>query len=555
MTIGLVLLSRLLGLARDVVLAHQFGQGTATDSFRKAFAVPDLIALVIAGGALSSVFIPVFADYWNEKREDEAWRMFGSVMSIVGVIVAALVLLMEAGVIPLTALLNPGFYPDGEKAGFVQILGYFFDALVHPASQPPPVLDTAALTRILLPVQWCLMVGGLMMGTLYARKRFLVPNVAPLLYNLGQIIGCLLGGFLAPKSVQGLAYMAWGALIGAFVGSVLLPLFDMARVGVRWQLGFHFRHPGVVRVGQLMVPVILGQSLSQLNMWLTGRFTGNDFRYPALYNAYTLTQAPIGIFAQAFGIVLLPTISALAASQEWVPFRRSVSQGLRRVLFLTVPCSVLMASLAVPLICLFYKGHAFTSKDVPAAATSLVCYSIATFAWSGSTILQRGFWAVQDTKTPIYITTPLVVVFIAMAWIYTRLIDSSGYVGLALSTSFLGIVSFFLFLFYLQKRVGKLNLRAIVVSGLKIMVASLLAGGASYALSAVMEQRLAPGGDGTQLTRSGAGLILVIAGGLGILLYALLAVLLRIPELHGIGEMFRRRSRAADAPPSAPSLE
>jgi putative peptidoglycan lipid II flippase len=515
-----VLVSRLLGLGRETVLAYQFGQDSLTTHFRAAFNVPDLISQVIAGGALSSVFIPVFADYWNQKREDEAWKTFGSILSIAAVVVAFLVVLGEVGVIPLTALLNRKFDADA-------------------------VQETAQITRILLPVQWCLLTGGLMMGTLYARKRFLVPGLAPLFYNLGQIVGCLIGGHLYPHQARGIAFMAWGALIGAIIGSLVLPVWEIQRTGVQWRLGFALRHPGVMRVGQLMLPVILGQSLAQLNLWLTARFTGDDFRLSALTNAYNLTQAPIGIFAQAFGIVLLPTISALAAQKDWTGFREEISQGLRRVFFLTIPASVLMAALAYPLTRVFFKGGAFTEESVPVAAVSLVCYSLATFAWSGGSILQRGFWAVQDTKTPIFITTPLVLAFIGLSAVYSRLYPG-GYAGYALITSLLGIISMSLFLLRLQKRVGGLNMRGIVVSALKIALASLLAGAVTYALSVPLQAYLPS-------DKLGSLLVVIIAGGAGVVVYALFAVILRISELQGIKALFRRRSTVpSDTPASAP---
>lgn len=502
MTIGLVLLSRVLGVMRDRVLATQFGQNQDTTIFARAFAVPDLIALVIAGGALSSVFIPIFAEYWNDKREDEAWRMFGSIMSIVGVVVALLVIVMEIGAQPLTALLNPKFSPEA-------------------------VRDTTILTRILLPAQWCFLVGGLMMGSLYARQRFLVPALGPIVYNTAIILGGLLLG-----RRMGLSSMAWGALIGAFLGNIILPLWEMKRIGVRFIPGFDFRHPGVVRVGRLMIPVLLGQSLSQLNMWITGFFLPDDARFSALRNAYNLTQAPIGIFAQAFGIVLLPTISRLAAEKDWPEFRSAISLGIRRVLFLTVPASVLMAVLAGPLIRLLYKGGKFTEADVALAATALIYYSLSTFAWSGLAILARGFYALQDTKTPIFVTTPMVFAFTGIAYLYSRA-RPEGFTGLALATSAVGTVTMLLFLFLLQKRAGGLNLRAIALSALRITLAAALSGGIAYALGNLLTPRLG--------TTPGASLlILLIAGGAALVVYAVACYLLRVPELRGIREMFRR---------------
>ncbi len=509
LTIALVLLSRVTGVLRDMALARQFGQGTDVSMFRAAFGVPDLIALVIAGGAVSSVFIPIFSQYWNEKREDEAWKVFGSVLSLVAVIVAVLVVGMEIGVVPLMHLLNPKF-------------------------TPPAVTFTASLTRILLPVQWCLMVGSLLMGTLYARKQFLIPGVGPILYNVGQVVGCVFFG-----KAFGIQSVAWGALAGAFVGSVLLPLWEMARVGVRWRLGWELSHPGVQKMGRLMVPIILGQSLSQLNLWLTMRFLPADARIAALTNAYYLTQAPIGIFAQAFAIVLLPTISLLAAQKEWGAYREAVGDGLRRVFFLTIPASAIMVALAYPLIRLLYVRGAFTEADVAMPATALACYSLATFAWSGTSILARGFHAMQETRTPVYVTTPMVALFILIAWVYLRVVPN-GYIGLALGTSFCGIVSMLLLLILLHKRVGGLNLRGIAVSTAKITVASLVAAGVAW----LADQRL-----GGFLPRGtvGAGLAVVLFGGLACVVYVLICYLLRVPELRTFKEMFRKPRNAPAA--------
>jgi putative peptidoglycan lipid II flippase len=498
-----------------MVLTSQFGQNNDTTIFTAAFRVPDLIALVIAGGALSSVFVPVFTEYWNEGREEDSWKVFGSITSIAAAVVAALVILLELAAKPLTQLLNPEF----ESA-------YFID-------------NTTSLSRILLPAQWFLLVGGLIMGTLYARKRFLVPGLAPLLYNLGQIGGGIIGGMLRPNSIEGLAFMAWGATLGAFAGSIVLPCWDLWRTRVPFRFSLDTSHPGVRRVGVLMVPVLLGQSLGPLNIWMTGFFTGEDPRLSAFRIAYNLTQAPIGIFAQAFAIVLLPTISALASKKDWSAFRGAVSDGLRRVLFLTVPASVLMAALSYPLIRIFFKAGRFTEADVPLAAAALIGYSLATFAWSGSSILQRGFWALQDTRTPIFITTPLVFAFLATGWIYS-LTDPQGAIGFPLATSFYGTVSMVLFLFLLNRRLRQdegigLDLTEIGNSSVRILLASLLSGAVTYGVCRFLELRL-------PLTKSGSILVVLIAGGIGIAIYAAIAIVLRMPELRGIKDMFRRRS-------------
>lgn len=507
LTVALVLLSRITGVLRDIALARIFGNGTDVSIFRAAFGVPDLIALFIAGGALGSVFVPFFTHYLQEDNEQEAWKAFGSLISIVAVIVAVLVVGMEIAVVPLTQLLNPKFSPDG-------------------------VREAAAYTRILLPVQWCLMVGSLLMGTLYARKRFLIPGVGPVLYNVGQIVGCVVFGGLF-----GLQAVAWGALAGAFCGSVVLPLADMIRGGIAWRPAFDFRHPGVRLMGTLMLPALLGQSLSQLNMWLTTRFLPDDARIAALTNAYNVTQMPIGIFAQAFAIALLPLISAMAAQGDWAGFRGAVSDGLRRVFFLTIPASAILCALAYPVVRLLFVGGEFKESDVPMVATALVGYAVATFAWSASAILARGFHARKDTRSPAMITTPMVALFCLLAYLYTKQVPG-GYLGLALATSFCGTFAMTLLFVTLHRETeGGLDLRGIGVSTAKITAVSLVVGLAAWGANNAATGFLPPG-------KTGAAIALAVIGGAACALYAALCYLLRVPELRSIREMFRKPKAA-----------
>lgn len=506
MMIALVLLSRVLGVAREIVLGQFYGQNQISDVYRAAFAVPDLLSQVVAGGALSSVFIPVFAEYWNAKREADAWRTFGAVMAIVGVIVAIGVVILEIYTPQMTRLTTPLFSPAARAA-------------------------TVPLTRILLPAQWCFFVGGLMMGTLNVRGRFLAPALGPVIYNLFIIAGGLVGAQLFPGERYPVL-MAWGALLGAVLGNLLLPWWDLHRIGARWDLCFDYRHPGAVRVGKLMLPVLLGLSMSQLNMWLTRLFLREGGHYSALYNAYTLTQAPIGIFAQALAIVLFPTISTLAAAKDWKAFGFEVDRGIRNVLFLTIPASIIMAVLAEPLVRLLFLGRKFGEPDVLAASGALLFYSLGTFAWSAQAVLARGFYAMQDTRTPILVSTPMVGLFIGLCFVLqaTRL----GYLGLALATSVVATLTMGIYLALLIRRVGGLSPGGIAASTARITAASLASGGAAWLVLHALQGHI-------PLTRLGA-LPLVLAGGsAAALVYVAVCALLHAPELRSVMTVFRRR--------------
>ncbi len=502
--IGFVLMSRVLGVVRDIVLAQYFGQNQITTMYTAAFRVPDTLYLLVAGGALSTVFVPVFAEYWSKQQEEDAWKTFGSVISIVAVAAAVLVIIMELAALPVTRLLNPLFSPEA-------------------------VAGTTTLSRILLPAQWCFFVGGLMMGTLNARQRFLIPALGPVIYN-GAII---LAGVLFHKQ-YGIASMTWGALIGAFAGNFLLPAWELRRIGARWMPGFDIHHPGVVKVGKLMLPALLGLSLSQLSFYMTGFFLPEDGRLSALRNAYNLTQAPIGVFAQASAIVLFPTIATLAAQKDWPVFRIEVSQGIRRILFLTVPASLLMAVLAEPIIRLLFQSEKFRPVDVRMAANALLFYSIGTFAWSAQAVLARGFYAMQDTKTPVYITTSMVVLFAVLCFVLRVPLD---FLGLALATSLVATLNMLIFLVLLRRRVGGLDVRGIVGSLIKIVIAAMLSSGAAWVLMRLLQNALPD-------SKWGAALILLVAGGVALVVYAGASFLLRVPELRSVREMFRRLPRS-----------
>ena len=470
LVMSFVLLSRVLGVVRDIVLGHLFGRNVTTDIYTAAFRIPDVLQYLVAGGALSTVFVPVFTEYWTRGQKKDAWHIFGAVIAIVGAIAAALVVVMEVLAAPLARSMNPFLGLAAGKAA----TGSFFSLLAGPGGAPQAQLDawteTARLSRILLPAQWCFFVGGLMMGTLNARRNFLIPAIGPLAYNGGII----LAGLLLHKKL-GIASLCWGAFVGAIAGNFLLPVFALKNMGGRFPLSFDTRHPGVRKVGALMLPALLGLSLSQLGFWITGSFTQGKGALSALRNAYNLTQAPIGIFAQASAIVLFPTIAALAARQDWKTFRQEIHFGIRRILFLTVPASLLMAVLAEPIVAGIYLGGKFTPRDVTDTASALWCYSLGTFAWSAQAVLARGFYARQNSRTPVIITTAMVFFFALLCTVLPKLFPPTvSYLGLALALSIAGTVNMVLFFAVLQRQIGGLGLLRLAKATARIVLAALI---------------------------------------------------------------------------------
>jgi putative peptidoglycan lipid II flippase len=449
-----ILGSRLLGLVRERVIAHQFGQSFSTDTYNGAFTIPDLLFFLIAGGALSSAFIPVFSEYVTKDKEKEAWRIFSVVASVMTIVVMFFILIGEIFTRQLVEKTNPGF-----------------------AAVPGKVEATVALTRILLPAQVCFFLGGLMMGTLTARNQFAGQALGPVIYNLGIIFG---GLFLT--RFFGVAGLCWGAVGGAIVGNLGLQWYLVRKSGGKFLPGSlkkNFRHPGVLKVWKLMLPVILGLALPQVSTIIGKMFASTlsgDGPQSALMNANKLMQVPLGIFAQATAIAIFPTMAAQAARKEMAALRHSVNFGIRSILFLTVPSSLLMFVLALPIVQLLLQSGKFTDADAAMAAAALRYFAVGIFAWSAHSIITRGFYALQDSKTPVVVGTLVTLIFIPLNVVmlnYTGRTDAvRATAGLALVTSIAATIHMSLMLVLLRKRLRGLNGGRLLSSVVRIVLAS-----------------------------------------------------------------------------------
>lgn len=510
-----ILASRLLGLVRNAVISHQFGQKFWADVYYGAFQIPDLLFYLIAGGALSSAFIPVFTEYITKERHEEAWHIFSTVACVMFVAVGAFVVLGEVFAAPLVRLVNPGFQ-----------------------AIPGKVEATVPLTRIVLPAQLCFFLGGLLMGTQYSQQKFLIPALGPIVYNLGIIFG---GIVLAPW--LGVAGLCWGALGGAVAGNFALQLWAVARSGMRFRPSFQWQHPDVVKVWKLMLPVVLGVALPQVSIWINRAFASGLGNGPmaALSNANQFMQVPLGIFAQAMAVAIFPTLSALAAQGKYAELRDTASTGIRALLFLTVPASVLMIALAVPIVQLLLQGGRYGPDDTALAASALAYYCIGIFAWSAQSILARTFYALQDSVTPVVIGTGVTFLFIPMNWF---LMKPLGIRGLALATTIAASLHVMVMLGVLSRRLGGFQMRRMASSLLKILCASGVAALACTAAASSVGGTAPYAADHVKLH---ALTVLAVAGGCGVLAYVAAARILQIDEMHLAIALLRRR-RTAPAP-------
>lgn len=506
-----IFISRILGLVREMVIANQFGGGGPVSAYRMAFVLPDTLYFLLSSGALSSAFIPVFTEYWTKGEKEEAWKVFSIIGTLIFFVLGGAIVLCEIFARPLVSLVAMGF-----------------------AKEHPELLGlTITMTRIILPSQIFFFMGGLIIGTLQARQHFLAPGLGPIIYNIAIICG---GLFLAVS--LGITGLTWGALTGAFLGNFLLQVIVARKMGIRFKPSLNLRHPGVVKVGKLALPVILGLSLPyvdvMVNFWFGAFLRPGDVA--ALGFANRLMQVPLGVFGQATAIALLPTLSALAAGNRLAEMRSGVSFGLRGIFLLTVPSSVLMAVLAMPIVTLLFQHGKFTPEEGAAAASALVFYAIGIAGWAAQAITARGFYAIQDTVVPVITGTISTLLFIPLNWLLVRPL---GHNGLALATSIGAILNMFMLMAWLRHRLGGLHGGQILRSLTKVLIASAATGIMAWAVLRLLSMHV----NIHRPLGAGIGLLGSAIPALGV--YVGIIAILRVDEAaevwHMISQKFRRR--------------
>ncbi len=508
--VGATLLSRVLGLVRDIILAHQLGATADGDVYTAAFKVCDLLMYLVAGGALSSTFIPVFKEYLHQNKERQAWQAFSIVTTVTAIVAVLFVLLAEVFTPTFVHLNNTGYTPD-------------------------QIARTIPLVRIILPAQIFFMVGGLLMGTLNARGQFLIPALGPSIYNLGIIFGAAV---LYPLGL-GLPGLMWGALLGAFIGNFALQVVPVLRLGMRYRPSLAVLHPGAVKVWRMMLPIVLGVSLPNVDQLITGNFASDlpVGSQAAIVFATRMMLIPIGVFAQAMGIAILPTMASQAAAKQRRAFRATTNKALRTILFLTVPSSALLFLLAQPVVVFLLQSGRFTPAATLMTASALRFYSLGIFAWSAQAILTRGFYALQDSRTPVISGSIMTMLFVVMSWLVVNASDW-GVSGLATVTSIAATLHMMVLFVILRNRLRGIQDLLLLTSIVKTSLATAALCLAVVVLRGALGHFLPGEASAPKLH---AAIILTVAGGGGLAAFGVAARALRMDELHSVVSLVQRR--------------
>jgi putative peptidoglycan lipid II flippase len=507
--------SRVLGLARDTVLAAYFGASASAqmDAFNVAFRIPNLLRDLFAEGAMTAAFVPTFTRTLTTDGKDAAWRVGNLVMNALLVVTGVLVVAGMISAPQITLLLADDTF----------------------TSRPGALELTTQLTRIMLPFLTTLAVAAAMMGMLNSLHRFFVPSLSPSMFNVASIFAAFALVPLMPRfGLEPIVGIAIGTLLGG-LGQIAVQWPTLRAEGFRYQPIVSFRDPVVREILRLMAPATLGLAAVQVNIFVNTHLATSQEQGAVswLQYAFRLMYLPIGLFGVSIATASLPAISRHAAADDLAAIRATVSRGLRMMLMLNVPATIGLVVLAEPIVALIYQRRAFTAYDTFSTAQALIFYAPGLLGYSAVKIASPTFYSLRDSRTPVIVSIISITVNLIVNLMLVRVL---GYRGLALGTALAAILNAVVLLWLLRGRLHGIEGRRITEAFVKITGASLLMGAAAHLASRSLAL-LPPGGE--------AGKFVQVFGAIGVALIvlALSARLLRIEEFEEATGRFLRRFR------------
>ncbi|MCO6510007.1 MAG: murein biosynthesis integral membrane protein MurJ [Aridibacter famidurans] len=531
-----VMISRVFGLAREMVFSRLFGGGYLFDAYVVGFRIPNLLRDLFAEGALSVAFVKVFTDYQVNVSEKEAWRLAALVFNGLAVILS--------GIVILGVLFAPYFVP---------LLAYGFD--------PDKAALAVTLTRIMFPFILLVALAAVAMGVLNTKGRFGIPASASTAFNIVSIlVGVAAAYYLSgggwtnpsdPGSVPELP--AQWAIIGMSIGTlfgglsqILIQVPSLIKVGYSFKPIVSFTDKGVRRVMRLMGPAIIGTSAVQVKVMVdTFMVSGIEGGNSWLAFAFRLMQFPIGVFGVAIGVAALPTLARLGSENKIGEFRSTLSSSLGLVFLMTIPSACGLIVLGEPIIRLIYQGGAFNAVDTNMTAWALAAYSVGLAGYAAIKVLSPSFYALEDAKTPMYVSVASIAVHVFAS--YSLLVTFSGigvsaerpsgygHVGVALATSIVATINFLALVVLMRKKIKRIEARKIIASFVRIAAASALMSVAAWFtyryVSGLYEVK-------TLSVKLFEALVPVAAG---VVVFFTAAKLLGVSELNQFIRIFKRR--------------
>lgn len=502
-----IIISQLVGLLAKSLTGQAFGTSAESEAFFAANRFAEILFNLVAGGALASAFVPTFTGLLANKDRPLAWRLASSIFNLISIILTVFSI--------LSAIFAPWIVNHVLAPGFASV-------------DPAKALLTAELLRIQLISSVIFGISGLLMGILNAHQHFLLPALAPSMYSLGWIIG-----IVVLRPTMGIYGLAWGVVIGSAMHLLIqLPgFFKLPEREYHPSLGLSM--PTVREVARLMGPRLLGVAVVQLNFWLNtylaslqpeGSLTGISLAFP-------LMLMPEAAIAQSMAIAALPTFSAQVAFGKKDEMRASLAATLRSVLLLAIPASLGLILLRKPLVALVYQYNAFDSASTELVAWALLWYAAGLVGHSVVEIISRAFYALHDTKTPVFVGVGAMTLNLVFSLAFTRIFSTIGWMphgGLALANSLATFLEMIALLIFMRRKLGGLEGTAIWRNVGLVSLATVIMAAALFGWMQV-GQNMHPA-------------IQTLGGvAIGVFVYGILVVIMKIPEVQSILRIIHSR--------------
>ncbi|MCA0459002.1 MAG: murein biosynthesis integral membrane protein MurJ [Chloroflexi bacterium] len=517
------LASGVLGIVRTAIINSTFGAGAALDAFNTAQRIPELIFVLVAGGALGSSFIPVFARYLRNDDDAQAWRLASATITLSS---------LAAAVLSLVVL----------------ILAPWIVENVLAPGQVPVVRDlTISLIRIMMLTPFIFSISGLMMGILQTYGNFVLPSVAISMNSIGQIIGALVLAHILPPLTGTVAQvgsanvygLAWGAVLSAVLHlAVQLPgLRAVQTQSPKIRFLMDWRVNGLREVLLMMGPRVLGLGVAQLNFIVNTNFASRMIvgSQAVLTTAWTLMFTILGVIGQSIGTAVFPTLSALAAEGNMEGYNDRLTRALRSVIFLSLPATAGLIVVGGPFVALLFQRNSWTAEDTAGTAWALAFFSIGITGHASLEVLSRAFYALEDSKTPVFIGVLSLVANIVLSMVFIQFIGDPAslargpFAGLALANSVTTLVEALALWALLRRRIGGGRDRYLLDGIWRTAAAT----GAMLVILVLFTSLF-----GNTLNDSLVG---IIGGALGVVVFFVCTTLLKMDETSTVLSMILRR--------------
>jgi putative peptidoglycan lipid II flippase len=506
-------LSRVLGLAREVVSSYYFGAAGKINAFTVAFQIPNLVRALVADAALSSAFVPVFSELLEKGERRRAWRVASS-----------LFWLMLLGLGALTAL-------------YILVAPWVIGIFGNPGHDRALAVG---LSRVLFPIVALLGLSGVIVGILNSYEHFSVPAISPVFWNLAIVAGLAIGVPQAHSPNTKLYVYAFSILVATVI-QVFLPVPWLRGRDGRLRLVLDWHDPAVKRVFVLMVPVTLGLGLINVNAvidtFFASRLINASLAPTAIQKAFLVYMLPQGMFSVAIATVLFPSLARFSARGDLDGFRATVSRGLRQIAFLLVPAAVVSAVLAEPIVRILYQRGHFAPAQTPVVAGALAAFSAGLVFNGAMLMLNRAFFSLQSNWVPTAVALGNLFLNAVLDLAFYRF----GVWGIPLGTAVCNIAGTWALLVLLRRRLGRMDLSAIASTTVRVALASAGVAAVSWLVWRPLDSAVGRS-FGAQVVSLGTALVAAIA------VYVFGCRLLRVRELEtllALGARLRERLRAA----------